>query len=87
MTDLHHLSVHELIDGLKNKTFSSVDLTTHFIGRIDRLDGQINSFITKDFDNALAQAKTADELRAKGDTAPCLACQWLTKTTYAPKAC
>ncbi|AKG07203.1 glutamyl-tRNA amidotransferase [Moraxella bovoculi] len=72
MTDLHHLSVHELIDGLKNKTFSSVDLTTHFIGRIDRLDGQINSFITKDFDNALAQAKTADELRAKGDTRPLL---------------
>lgn len=72
MTDLHHLSVHELADGLKNKQFSSHELVEHFVNRINRLDGQINSFITKDFDNALAQAKLADKLRAKGDNRPLL---------------
>lgn len=72
MTDLHHLSVHELADGLKNKQFSSHELVEHFANRINRLDGQINSFITKDFDNALAQAKLADKLRAEGDTRPLL---------------
>lgn len=72
MTDLHHLSVHELADGLKNKQFSSHELVEHFANRINRLDGQINSFITKDFDNALAQAKLADKLRAKGDNRPLL---------------
>ena len=72
MTDLHHLSVHELADGLKNKQFSSHELVEHFANRINRLDGQINSFITKDFDNALAQAELADKLRAKGDNRPLL---------------
>lgn len=72
MTQFHHLSVHELVDGLKNKTFSSRELVQHFINRIDSLDGQINSFITKDFDNALSLAQQADELRAGGDTRPLL---------------
>lgn len=72
MTDLHHLSVHELADGLKNKQFSSHELVEHFANRINRLDGQINSFITKDFDNALKHAELADKLRAEGDTRPLL---------------
>lgn len=72
MTDLHHLSVHELADGLKNKQFSSHELVEHFANRINRLDGQINSFITKDFDNALKHAELADKLRAEGDARPLL---------------
>ncbi|MDO4896877.1 MAG: Asp-tRNA(Asn)/Glu-tRNA(Gln) amidotransferase subunit GatA [Moraxella sp.] len=72
MTTLHHLSVHELADGLKNKQFSSCELVKHFASRIDRLDGQINSFITQDFDNALKHAELADKLRADGDTRPLL---------------
>lgn len=72
MTDLHHLSVHELADGLKNKQFSSHELVEHFTSRIDSLDGQINSFITKDFDNALKHAELADKLRAEGDARPLL---------------
>lgn len=72
MTELHHLSVHELADGLKNKQFSSQELVKHFASRIDSLDEQINSFITKDFDNALKHAELADKLRAEGDTRPLL---------------
>lgn len=72
MTQLHHLSVSELVKGLASKAFSSTDLVKHFAGRIDSLDGQINSFITKDFDNALKHAETADKLRANGDTRPLL---------------
>lgn len=72
MSDFHHLSVKALVDGLQNKDFSSVELTQHFISRIEKLDGQINSFITQDFDHALHQAKEADKLRANGDNRPCL---------------
>lgn len=72
MTQFHQLSVHELVQGLKNQSFSSTELTEHFINRIDSLDGQINSFITKDFENALAQAKLADKQRADGDNRPLL---------------
>ncbi|MFB6348795.1 Asp-tRNA(Asn)/Glu-tRNA(Gln) amidotransferase subunit GatA [Moraxella sp. ZJ142] len=68
MTQLHHLSVHELAQGLKDKTFSSSDLVKHFANRIDSLDTKTNSFITKDFDNALKHAELADKLRHDGDT-------------------
>ena len=67
MSEIHLLSTEQLIVGLQNKQFSSVELTEHYIKRIDRLDSQINSFITTTFDTALAQAKAADELRAHGD--------------------
>lgn len=68
MSDLHTLSVAELVDGLHHKKFSSAELTEHFLRRIDQLDGKVNSFITVDGDNARAAAKLADEQRAAGDT-------------------
>ena len=72
MTQLHELSVDAIVKGLANKDFSSVDIATHLLSRIEKLDGQINSFITKDFDNALKHAELADKLRAEGDTRPLL---------------
>ncbi|MDO5651112.1 MAG: Asp-tRNA(Asn)/Glu-tRNA(Gln) amidotransferase subunit GatA [Moraxella sp.] len=72
MTQLHHLSVHELVQGLANKDFGSEELVRHFGTRIDNLDTPINSFITKTLEQAIAQAKTADGLRAAGDTRPLL---------------
>ncbi len=61
MSDLHLLSVSELSQGLQSKRFSSVELTQHFLQRIDKLDKQVNSFITVTADLALQQAKLADE--------------------------
>ncbi len=61
MSDLHLLSVSELSQGLQSKQFSSVELTQHFLQRIDKLDKQVNSFITVTADLALQQAKLADE--------------------------
>ncbi|MDO4251454.1 MAG: amidase, partial [Moraxella sp.] len=72
MSNLHTLSVQEMIAGLANKDFSSLELTDHLLGRIDSLDKQINSFITVSADLAKEQAKLADELRAKGDSRPLL---------------
>ncbi|VEG12264.1 Asp-tRNA(Asn)/Glu-tRNA(Gln) amidotransferase subunit GatA [Moraxella cuniculi] len=72
MTQFHHLSVHELVTGLQNKQFSSSDLVAHFASRIESLDTQTNSFITQTLDIAKQHAKTADALRADGDTRPLL---------------
>ncbi|MDO4441709.1 MAG: Asp-tRNA(Asn)/Glu-tRNA(Gln) amidotransferase subunit GatA [Moraxella sp.] len=72
MTTLHTLSVREIADGLQAKQFSSVELTEHFLNRIDSLDKSLNSFITVTADLALEQARLADDLRAKGDTRPLL---------------
>jgi len=67
MSEIHELSTDQLIQGLQDKQFSSVDLTAHFLNRIDKLDGKINSFITLTGETALAKAKACDEMRAQGD--------------------
>lgn len=66
MTDLHHLSIRELGEGLSSKRFSSVELTQHYLNRIQRLDGSINSYVTVTGELALAQAAAADAAIAAG---------------------
>lgn len=67
MSNLHLLSVSELSQGLQNKQFSSVELTQHFLQRIDKLDKQVNSFITLTPELALQQAEQADKQIATGN--------------------
>ncbi|MDO5050137.1 MAG: Asp-tRNA(Asn)/Glu-tRNA(Gln) amidotransferase subunit GatA [Moraxella equi] len=72
MAQFHTLSVREIADGLHAKQFSSVELTQHFLDRINAHDKAVNSFVTVTADLALEQARLADDLRAKGDTRPLL---------------
>ena len=62
---MHNLSVAALIKGLKNKDFSSVELTQHYLSRINK--SKLNAFISVTEDLALAQANEADLKIAKGD--------------------
>ena len=59
--DLHKLSLSEQLEGLKKGDFTSTELTSHYLNRISELDGQLNSFITVTEDQALSQAKAADD--------------------------
>lgn len=67
---LHTLTLAELADALAQRTVSSVELTQHFLDRIQRFDqaatGGLNSFITVTPERALAQAAAADAARAAG---------------------
>jgi len=67
---MHNYTIAELADGLRKKSFSSVELTQHFLDRINRLDTHYNSFISITDQQALAQAKRADEKLAAGETSP-----------------
>ena len=67
---LHTLTVAELAAGLKARRFSSLDLTLHFLGRIERLAPELNAFVTITADRALADARAADEKLAKGQGGP-----------------
>lgn len=60
MTDLHRLSVRELIDGLATAKFSSRELTQHYLNRIEKIDAQVKSYVTVTAEQALAQADAAD---------------------------
>jgi aspartyl-tRNA(Asn)/glutamyl-tRNA(Gln) amidotransferase subunit A len=58
--------VAELVEGLRRKSFSSVELTQTFLERINRYKA-LNAYITTDPDRSLAQARTADARLAKGE--------------------
>lgn len=68
---MHHTkSIAELSAALQAGDVTSVELTQAFLDRIAEFDGEINSFITITADEALADAKAADELRAAGQAGP-----------------
>ncbi|MCG8073785.1 MAG: Asp-tRNA(Asn)/Glu-tRNA(Gln) amidotransferase subunit GatA [Candidatus Thiodiazotropha taylori] len=67
---MHKKTIVELAAGLKAGEFSSVELTGHFLERIERLDGNINAFITITAEQALAEAAAADEKLKAGDAGP-----------------
>ncbi len=64
---MHKLSLKELSAGLKARRFSSRELTQHYLGRIERHDRDLNSFITVTAERALAQADAADARLAAGE--------------------
>ncbi|UZD67005.1 Asp-tRNA(Asn)/Glu-tRNA(Gln) amidotransferase subunit GatA [Marinobacter sp. AN1] len=67
---MHNKSVAELSRALEQGTVSSVELTRQFLDRIRCEDGKYNSFITVTEDQALADARAADEQRANGNATP-----------------
>jgi aspartyl-tRNA(Asn)/glutamyl-tRNA(Gln) amidotransferase subunit A len=69
---IHTKTLAELAEGLKTKSFSSVECVKHYLDRIKRFDPDLNSYITVTEEHALAQAKLADEQRAKGTALPLL---------------
>ncbi|MGB2110101.1 Asp-tRNA(Asn)/Glu-tRNA(Gln) amidotransferase subunit GatA [Marinobacter sp. W-8] len=63
---MHNKSVAELSRELESGRISSVELTQQFLDRLKTEDGKYNSFITISDEQALAEAKAADEMRAAG---------------------
>lgn len=63
---MHQYTIAQLSQHLRDKTFSSVELTQHYLDRIQRLDTQYNSFISACSEQALTEAAAADELLSKG---------------------
>jgi len=63
-------SLTELQAALAAKKISSVELTRAFLARIRQLNGALNAYITVDEGTSLAQARLADERRARGEAGP-----------------
>ncbi len=66
MTNLTNLTIAEALNGLKNKDFTSVELTQ---AHIDVMAAQkdLNAYIVETPEQALEQAKASDAKRASGD--------------------
>lgn len=68
--DLHDLTLVEARNGLREKRFSSVELTRAVLAQADRDDPKWNAFITRTPEIAIDQAKRADERYARGEPLP-----------------
>jgi aspartyl-tRNA(Asn)/glutamyl-tRNA(Gln) amidotransferase subunit A len=64
---LHNLSIGDLADRLANRQISSVELTRHFLARIERLNPSLNALVTVTAEQALQAAEAADGRRAAGE--------------------
>ncbi len=57
---MHDKTLAQLSAGLAAGDFSSVELTRHFLERIEAVDGHLNSYITVTGKRAMAAAADAD---------------------------
>ena len=56
MFELHHLSAQEQWDWLQRGEITPVELTRHYLDRIERLDGALGAFVTVTREAALVRA-------------------------------
>ena len=63
---LHTLTLREVRDGLREKRFSSVDLTKAVFDQIHAKNPELNAYVTLTEDLAMQQAQDADALFAQG---------------------
>src|SRR6266852_8410364 len=72
MNDLFHLTISEAQKLLRAREISSLDLTRSCLDRIAALEPSLHAFITVTADDAIAQAKSADQKTASGGSVPAL---------------
>ncbi len=64
---MHNKTMADISRDLAAGAYSSVEITTELLNRVQQLDKHYNSFITVTAEQALAQAKAADARRAAGN--------------------
>ena len=80
------LSLAELREKLDNKEVSSVELTNYFLSKIKELNPELNAFITVTEEEALEQAKAADEfINSPGDNFPLTGIPFAAKDLFLTK--
>jgi len=67
---MHTLTLADIVKGLREKRFSSVEVTQHFLARIERSNKALNAFITVTAEHALEAAARADKALAEGVGSP-----------------
>ena len=68
MSDVAFRAAVDLASMVRNQEISALELADIYIDRIERLDGEINAVVVRDFERARAAARVADARLAAGDT-------------------
>ena len=64
--DITNLTVHELVEKLKNKELTSVEITKAYTDRIKEKESDVQAFVTTLEDEAMKKAEEIDSKRAEG---------------------
>jgi amidase len=72
----------ELAESLRARQVSALELTDFFIGRIEALDGELNTVPVRDFARAREAARGADAALARGERSPLLGVPVTIKESY-----
>lgn len=67
MSNLNELTIKESYEGLKERKFSSVEITKSCLAQIKKIDKDIHACLSVEENKALEQAKKADEKISKGE--------------------
>ena len=75
MTQIHDLTVAELAAAIREGQLSPIEITDHYLDRIDRLGDQVGAFYTVTHDLARQEAAAAEKAaaQARRDERPALA--------------
>ncbi len=77
-----YLSATQIVEALRARRFSALELTERVIARIERLDASLNAVVARDFDRARDAAKAADAALARGDNRPLLGVPMTVKDSF-----
>src|SRR3989344_1533539 len=83
--NLNNLTIKTAKEGLLKKEFSAVDLLNAHLDKIEKLNGQLNPFITISKASALEQAKHVDKLISERQDLPLLGIPIALKDIYLTK--
>ncbi len=72
MTDLTTLTITDALAKLRARAITAVELTQAYLDRIAAHDGAIHAYLHLTAERALADARAADEARARGEDRPLL---------------
>jgi amidase len=81
-TDYTYSTATELAAAIQARQVSAVELAGAAVERIQRLDGDINAVVVRDFDRAMNAARDADTARARGDQRPLLGIPMTVKESF-----
>ncbi|MFD1214625.1 amidase family protein, partial [Arthrobacter sp. GCM10027362] len=70
MTELHELTALQQRNAIRAGELGALELTEHYLRRIDQLNPRLGAFITVTAELALAQARVADARQARGEALP-----------------
>ncbi|MGP3980006.1 amidase [Streptomyces sp. KR80] len=70
MAEAHELTMLEQVAAMRGGELSPVELTEHYLRRIERLDGAVGAYLTVTADRALDDARKAERRLAAGGTVP-----------------